>query len=245
MPYGTERIAATYRKEILRVKNGTEIAENAVIDGAQVPLNADGRRVLEEGQVMVYAGLPEIVRVTPTGTGGTYTLTFGAQTTAALARLAPASVVQSALEALSSVGVGNVSVTGPDGGPYDVRFIGTLGASDVGAITFTSSLTGPGAGVTITVTRTGAVPAPAAGQKLRPAPASGATTAQVAGVLMTTVEFWPDTPVQDKTDKSIAVYTKGCHFNKASLVGYSGNAAAVEAAMTGAGTGRCANCTFE
>lgn len=37
---------------------------------------------------------------------------------------APASVVRSAIEAMSGVGSGNVTVTGPDGGPYTIEFTG-------------------------------------------------------------------------------------------------------------------------
>lgn len=247
MPFGITRTAATYRREIFRIKTGAEVAENGVIDGTLVPLNSDGRRIVEEGQVLVYAGLPEIQQVAPGGTGGTYTLTFGGQTTGAIGRLLSAAAFQAIFEAISSVGAGNVSVSGPDGGPYLVRFTGTLGAADQAAITATSSLTGAGAGVVITEVRKGVVPTANAGQKLRPAPASGASAAQVAGVLMTTVELWPETIPQDAGDKPVAVYTKNCHFAAAQLIGYSGNSAAVQTAMTGAGAtgGRTANCTFE
>lgn len=52
------------------------------------------------------------VRITGNPTGGTFTLTVGAQTTAAIAHNAGPAVVKAALEALTSVGVGNVLVTG-------------------------------------------------------------------------------------------------------------------------------------
>lgn len=61
--------------------------------------------------------------------GGTFTLTFGTQTTTAIAWNAPATgtgSVQSALAALSNIGTGNVAVTGPAGGPWVVTFQGTL-----------------------------------------------------------------------------------------------------------------------
>ena len=47
-----------------------------------------------------------------TATGGTYTLTWRGQTTSAIAYNASAATIQSALEALSTVGAGNVSVAG-------------------------------------------------------------------------------------------------------------------------------------
>ncbi|BAD56380.1 hypothetical protein [Nocardia farcinica] len=68
----------------------------------------------------------------PAGTtGGTFTLSFGGQTTTGIAYDATAATVQSALEALSTVGTGNATVTGPTGGPYAVTITapGTLSAS--------------------------------------------------------------------------------------------------------------------
>lgn len=52
------------------------------------------------------------VTLTNTPTGGTYTLKFGAQTTAPLAHNASVSAVQAALAALTNIGAGNVTVTG-------------------------------------------------------------------------------------------------------------------------------------
>lgn len=52
------------------------------------------------------------VTLTNAPTGGTYILTFGAQSTAPLAHNASTSTVQSALAGLSNVGSGNVTVTG-------------------------------------------------------------------------------------------------------------------------------------
>ncbi|MFJ1454693.1 hypothetical protein [Nocardia sp. N2S4-5] len=65
----------------------------------------------------------------PAGTtAGTFTLTVGGQTTTGIAYNAAASAVQSALEALSTVGTGNAVVTGSAGGPYSVtlKVPGTL-----------------------------------------------------------------------------------------------------------------------
>lgn len=50
--------------------------------------------------------------LTGTPTGGTFTITVGANTTAGIAFNAAAATVQSALEAIASVGAGNVVVTG-------------------------------------------------------------------------------------------------------------------------------------
>lgn len=90
-------------------------------------------------------------RITLTGvpTGGTFTLTFGGQTTSALAWNASVSAVQTALRALSSIGGGNVNVTSDNG--YLVEFVGTMAAANQPLITGNgSSLTG-GSAQSITV----------------------------------------------------------------------------------------------
>lgn len=97
---------------------------------------------------VVMGGSPanEVQRVTITGTptGGTFTLTYDGQTTAAIAYNAIASEVQSKLEALSNIDVGDVTVTGgPLPGSFvTVTFGGDLGTRDVAQMTATSSLTG-------------------------------------------------------------------------------------------------------
>lgn len=85
-------------------------------------------------------------------TGGTFTLTFSAQTTSALAYNVTAASVQTAFVALSSVGVGNATVGGPDGGPYTITFIGSLSGAAQAAITANGgSLTGGSQTATISV----------------------------------------------------------------------------------------------
>jgi len=73
----------------------------------------------------------EVQTVTITGgpTGGTFTLTYAGQTTAAIAYNAVASAVQAALEALSNLNVGDVVVTGGPGPatPYIVTFRAGMG----------------------------------------------------------------------------------------------------------------------
>jgi len=63
--------------------------------------------------------------VTLTGaTGGTFTLAYRGATTGALAYNASAATVQTALEALSTITAGQVSVSGSAGGPYTVTPLG-------------------------------------------------------------------------------------------------------------------------
>lgn len=78
--------------------------------------------------------------------GGTWTVTFDSQTTPALAYNLSASTLQAALQALSSIGVGNVTVLGGPGGvkPFLVLFAGALANTPVGLLLTNSSLlTGP------------------------------------------------------------------------------------------------------
>jgi RHS repeat-associated protein len=58
--------------------------------------------------------------------GGTFTLSFGGSSTAAIASNATASAVQSALQSVPTIGANNALVSGPVGGPWQVRFAGAL-----------------------------------------------------------------------------------------------------------------------
>jgi len=113
--------------------------------------------------------------ITGTPTGGTFTLTFAGATTATIAYDAAASAVQSALELLSTIGAGNVKVTGSAGGPYTVEFINDLADTNVAA------MTASGAGLTGGTTPGVTIATAAAGvqEKIcgRVAAAWGATTA--------------------------------------------------------------------
>ena len=74
--------------------------------------------------------------------GDTFTLTFEGATTSAISVTANSATVQTALQALSTIGAGNCSVTDTAGGPpYTVEFTGSLQKTDV------SLLVGIGSGV--------------------------------------------------------------------------------------------------
>lgn len=90
------------------------------------------------------AGTDEVQTVTISGspTGGTFTLTFGGQTTTALAYNATAGDVRRALEALSTIGEGNVTVSGNAGGPYIVTFVYDLGSANQAIMTAAHTFTG-------------------------------------------------------------------------------------------------------
>lgn len=117
-------------------------------------------------QIKLTATDNEVQELRVNATGGTYTLTFGANTTAPIAYNAPpfgAGSVDAALEALPNIGVGGVSVTGglgADGGlaPYRITFTGGLANTDVAQVTANSAgLTGGGAVATTSTLRNGAV----------------------------------------------------------------------------------------
>lgn len=82
-------------------------------------------------QTVTFSGSP---------TGGTFTLSFNypvgnIKTTTALAQAATAAAVQSALLALTNIPPSSVTVTGSNGGPYTVTFIGALAARPIPLLT--------------------------------------------------------------------------------------------------------------
>lgn len=99
------------------------------------------------------AAVNELQQVTVTG--DPFTLTYSGQTTTSLAQTSTAAQVETALEALSTIGTSNVNVTGADGGPFDCVFNDALGNQDVPTMTATNA--------TVTVIREGSL---AAGVKL-------------------------------------------------------------------------------
>lgn len=95
--------------------------------------------------------------------GGTFTLAFGDDETDPIAHDAMAEDVQAALEALESIGAGNVECTGGPLGadPVTVTFVGDLGSTDVDALVADDTLLdGVGAAVTVTTVTPGAPGSP-------------------------------------------------------------------------------------
>jgi hypothetical protein len=105
---------------------------------------------VNEVQSVAIAGAP---------TGGTFTLTYSGQTTAAIAWNAAASAVQTALVALSNVGSGQMVCTGGPlpGTAVTCTFGGTLAATNVAQMTATNSLTGGSSPAAAVTTTTGGV----------------------------------------------------------------------------------------
>jgi hypothetical protein len=99
--------------------------------------------------------------ITIDAAGGTFTVTFNSQTTSALAYNITASALQTALEGLSSIGTGNVRVTGGPGASaaLTVEFIGNLGQQNVNAMTTNAgSLTGGASTATVATSTPGLPP---------------------------------------------------------------------------------------
>ncbi|MEV4767792.1 hypothetical protein [Micromonospora humida] len=119
-----------------------------------IPSGTPLGKITATGLYGPYSVTDEVQTITQGGSGLTsYTLTYSGQTTASIAQAATAAQVQSALEALSNIGAGNVSVTGAAGGPYTVTFQGAL--ADTNVAQMTSTPTGGTGTVTIATTTGG------------------------------------------------------------------------------------------
>jgi len=116
--------------------------------------------VTASGLVGPYSGdsTDEVQTLTEGGSGLTsFTVTYAGQTTASLDDDATAAEVQAALAALSTVGAGNVLVTGGPlaTGPFSVAFVAGLANTNVAAMT-TTPTGGTGTVVVATTTAGGA-----------------------------------------------------------------------------------------
>lgn len=80
------------------------------------------------GQFLVPTNAVQHVSFNRVPDGGTWTITFGPNTTTALAATADHAAIQTALEALVSIGAGNITVAGDYTAGFDLTFIGALAA---------------------------------------------------------------------------------------------------------------------
>lgn len=113
---------------------------------------------LATGVGRVALALDEVQTVTITGgpTGGSFTLSYGGQTTAAIAYNATAAAVQAALEALSTIGDDEVVCAGGPlpGTAVTVRFTAGLGHQDIAMMTADGALLTGGTTPAVTVAET-------------------------------------------------------------------------------------------
>lgn len=128
------------------------------------------------------SGTAEVQTLTESGTisGGTYTLTYSGQTTAAIAYNAGPAVIQAALEALSNIVPGDILVTSPGSAGVDtvvvsITFYGNLTGNVAQITTNVGSLTGSTPGITA-ATGTAGVAGAADGRQ---------TLANIVGILDT------------------------------------------------------------
>ena len=142
-----------------------------------------------------YAPRNEKQQVRVRATGGTFTLSFGGETTAPIAYNAPPATVQAALRALASIGSGGVTVSGGPGSasgafPYAVVFTGPLAVKDVEQMTGDgSALVEPGEGSPEVTTATDGHPEGFQGGSEAPCdpnpikdPGTGPVVAQLGGL---------------------------------------------------------------
>jgi len=118
---------------------------NAIIDPLQVCTpDPNILGFLIGGSVILTPSEVQTITITGAPTGGTFTITFTGQTTSAIPYNATAAAVATAINALSSVGAGVVTVTGGPGPatPYVVTFGGQYAGTDVASMTATGSFTG-------------------------------------------------------------------------------------------------------
>ncbi|HOV75115.1 MAG TPA: hypothetical protein PK967_14180 [Candidatus Hydrogenedentes bacterium] len=125
------------RLDILRM----ELESNPNIDIVHLSLGGN-----DVGRGYFNDVMPQQIRFLGAPTGGTFVLRFNGQQTAPLPYNATAAQIQSAMEALSTVGAGRIEVTGPDGGPYmcvfDPALVAYVYNGPDNNISVSSSLTG-------------------------------------------------------------------------------------------------------
>lgn len=151
----------------------------------------------------------QTVTITGTPTGGSITLEYDGEQSAAIAFDATAAAVETALEALGNIGDGDVTVTGGPGPgtAWVVTFTGDLGGAPQPLLRATSALTG-GTNPAVTVAQT----------------TQGAETEQICGIFDGWREFFDNTSL---SDKEIPVYDKFCVFNSKKVQGYDDHEAAL------------------
>jgi hypothetical protein len=123
-------------------------------------IRAFGRGVVKKGPDNQPGGA-EVQTITVKGDSGTFSLSFGGESTVPLAYNASAASVESALDALGAIGGegGSVTVTGGPGdaigsNPYTVTFGGSLSGEDVAQIAIDSSELGTPVGSPLTCSST-------------------------------------------------------------------------------------------
>lgn len=227
MPFGVQRGWQRYalpRPEILAYPLETNVIDSIVLNSAGVAPDATGpfmnRRYLIAGTVLskrtdatyeayTAAGAAIAVNEVQTvrilnATGGTFALGFRGAGTTQLAFNATAAAVQTALQALPTIGAANATVAGAAGGPYTVTFVAALAGQDLPPLQADSSqLTGTGnQDVQVDMTTRGSV----------------ADTQNIGGILFDTVEFADGSEL---SDEPVAMLRRNCSFQASKIVNFA------------------------
>lgn len=101
----------------------------------------------------------QVVSLTNSPSSGNFTLTYNGYPSGTIAYNASASTVRSALEGMTTIGAGNVSVTGNAGGPWTIQFIGALANKNLSQMTGNAGTLNNGAAVSISTLQAGVTPA--------------------------------------------------------------------------------------
>jgi hypothetical protein len=129
----------------------------AVCEGPVGKINriwAEDRLIYDNGD----ATTDEIQQVTVgSNTFGYFTATFRGYTTGHLPWNATTAAVQAALDALPSIGAGNTTVSGPDGGPWQVTFTMSLAGINVERMDMSNRTLFGGFGEGITTVQQGGI----------------------------------------------------------------------------------------
>lgn len=140
-------------------------------DGFQITSSGLGKKMTQGVQLGGTTNEVQTITITGSPTGGTFTLALDGQVTAPIAYNANAAAVQVALEALGTIGAGNVSATGGPlpGSGVTVTFVGDLAGQNIATLVANSaSLTG---GTTPTVNVATTTPGADSVADIEPVPA--------------------------------------------------------------------------
>jgi hypothetical protein len=113
--------------------------------------------------------------------GGTFTVTYATVESGNLPYNITPAQLQSALEGLTSIGEGNILVTGTAGVTYLCEFTGTLGEASLGMMVIDDTNVTGGAGVEVTIAQT-------LDGGTGVAPSSGNTSLTIASVVLNTLD---------------------------------------------------------
>src|SRR6476661_8716298 len=149
--FGLARANTTLKRGETFIVNETWLEEDRMSNHPGV---IDGGRVFKDRILAGGAETNEVQQLTVTATGGTFTVTVDGQTTGAVAYNAAAGTLQTALEALSNVDTGDITVTKVSA-DFVLTYGGKFSGVNVPAVTVnddlatggkvTSSTTTPGA----------------------------------------------------------------------------------------------------